>query len=576
MNEQVAMLKNIVSEMVKEARNTDISKKSKAKLKEDINNLKASELPKQLVKDLIKAHKIRKQLINEMLKSDEANFIKTVVKESEQVKKVTQKIDTISDAIPGKIKIEYINYKHWCMNWFYMMRMGATAPVPVISGLLKYPWIFDLLKFNGMTTAYVHDRTGANVEMVQDTLSYMVKECCRKIQYFLENPGKIIYNQNMVPAEVLIAMGFETFVPEFQSCILPKLDQNCGFKYFDATEHAGLAGDTCSMPRYTAGVALLDELPPAQCILASNLPCDGGLAAYEVIQAKLGGIPTYRLNIPYNFRDDKSQRVVAEDLKNLVKFLEENTENKMDWDKLKEVCENYNGMAEAAMGLWELAKLPNTPVCNDALQATHAWNFNFTSGALEATEFQRKILKKATKALNKGIPAFENMRYRTIVWAPPPPMYAHWWNWLERCWGIGSVMDMETNGAIEYIDTSNVDTMLRGLARRYMWGTMAKHTRGPGKNYVEDVYQASIDYKADFVILPAHVGCKNAMSMETMLRDELRKIDVPLCVFKYELLDNRLASRQQIRDQISKFMTEIMHAEPLDSNLLVIDDGDAW
>ena len=574
--QEINSLANVIKSMVKEARESDSIKKAQSNISNDINEFKNSKIPQKLLKDLINWNVFIIQAGKEVINSEEVKFIVTSFKESDKGKKVIENVDTIEDMIPEKVRIECLNYRHWCMNWFYMIRMGVTAPLPVITGLLQYPWIFDLLKFNRMATAYVEGRYGANVEMIQDTLSYMVRDCCKRIQYFLVHPGEIAYNQNMVPSEILMAMEVHTFVPEFQSCILPKLDQNSGIKYFDASEHKGLAGDTCSMPRYTAGVALEDELPSAQCILTSNLPCDGGLASYETIQAKLGNIPTYHLNVPYNFRDDESQHAFAEDLKNLIKFLEENTGHKMDWDKLREVCNNYNRMVEAELEMWELAKLPNTPISNDALQCTHAWNFNFTSGEKEAAEFQKKILKKATKAYKKGKTSFEKMRYRTIVWAPPPPMYAHWWNWLERCWGIATVMDMETNGAMEYIDTSTPETMLKGLSRRYMWGTMAKHTRGPSKNYLEDVIQASKDFNVDFVILPAHVGCKNSMSMESMLREGLRKINVPLCVFKYELLDNRVASRQQIRDQISKFMTEVMHAEPLDPSLLVIDDGDKW
>ncbi|MFT5875509.1 MAG: hypothetical protein ACI8WT_004502 [Clostridium sp.] len=455
-----------------------------------------------------------------------------------------------------------------------MGKMGAVAPAPIIKGIIKYPWIFDLMKVNSMVNMYVEGRSGGNVEQVNKTITYITKYMCEMLTYTLSNPDKVVITQNMVPSEIFQAMGLHTMTPELPATILPKCDQFAGARYLDATENSGLPQDTCGLPRFTAGVALLNEIPQGKCIVASNLPCDGGYASYEMVQQSMGNIPIYRLNVPYDFRNSESTDTFVEDLKGMIKFLEENTDGKMDWNKLRKICGNYNEMVECELERWEMAKLDNPPITNDALWYPHYWDFNITSGSDECIKHHKKLLELTRRDYKKGRPSFPNMKYRTVIWNPPPSGYGHLWNWLERCWGIGSVMDLETYGEMEFIDTATNDTMLAGLGRRYMWATMSKHTRGPAKNMIGDMVRVINEDKPDFVLYPAHVGCKNSMSLESTMREKCKEMNVPFCVFRYELLDNRVTSRQSVREQISKFMTEVMHAEPLDPMLLKIDDSD--
>jgi benzoyl-CoA reductase subunit B len=506
---------------------------------------------------------------------DTTKMVITVAKNTKVSEKLLGRLETLEDSVPEKARIEFINYKHWCLNWFYTGKMGVTTPLPtIVKGAIKYTWIFDLTKANSMANRYVEGRSGANVEQVQKQLTFIVKSICDMVQYALINPDKVVLTENMVPGEILHAMGLHNIQPELPGSILPKCDQFTGIRYLDAAENNGLPSDTCGLPRFTTGVALLNEVPQGKCILASNLPCDGGYASYETIQQSVGGVPIYRLNVPYDFRNDESIHIFVDDLKGMIKFLEENTDGKMDWDKLRKICNNYNEIVECELERWELAKLDNPPLTNDAIWFPHYWNFNVASGSDECTNHYKKLLRLAQKAYKKGIPSFPNMKYRTVMWNPAPSGYGHMWNWLERCWGIGTVMDLETYGAIQPIDTSTPDTMLEGLGKRYMWATMSKHTRGPAKNMIEDLMIVIEDYKPDFVIYPAHVGCKNSMALESTMREKCKELDIPFCIFRYELLDNRVNSRQSIRDQVSKFMTEVMHAEPLDSSLLSIDDND--
>ena len=577
---KLKMLINVGKSMLDEAKKSEASKRAGIDIKADLKKVINAEMPKKLVKDIVLSHKAKIDSLKEMLNSDEAAFIKMAATGSEPGKKVamaTEKVangvEILEDLIPEKIRIEYINYKHWCLNNYYMAKMGLSAPIPFISGMLRYTWIFDLAKANSMTTNYVQGRSGANLKQVQKHMTFMIKEMCDMLIYALQYPDEVVLKQNLVPPEIVRAMGLQCMLPELPALVLPRADQFSGVQYLDQAEAKGIGVDTCGLPRFTAGVALMDEVPLGKCIISSNLPCDGGLASYEAVQQSVGNVPIYRLSVPYDFRNDDSIDMFVEDLKGMIEFLEENTGHTMDWENLRHSCENYNNMVECELERWELAKTDNPPQTNDALWFAHYWNFIMTTGSDSTTKHHKELMELSKKAFKKGQPSFPNMKYRAIVWNPPPYGYGHMWNWLERCWGVGSVMDLETYGDMEYINTTSPESMLRGLGKRYMWATMAKHTRGAAENMLGDLQRAIEEFKPDFIIYPAHMGCKNSMSLESTMKEQCKKMGVPFCIFRYELLDSRVTSRHDIREQFNKFMTETMNAKPLDARLLQIDDS---
>ena len=158
------------------------------------------------------------------------------------------------------------------------------------------------------------------------------------------------------------------------------------------------------------------------------------------------------------------------------------------------------------------------------------------------------------------------------MWNPAPSGWGQWYHWLEQCWGISIIMDLETIGEMRHIDTSSHDAMLEGIAKRQLMQTMAKHTKGPASNYLSDLVVAIDGWRPDFVFCPMPIGCKNVMSMEAAVKDICKEKNLPLCTMRMELQDNRFISRQQMRDQVNKFMIDIMRAEPSNPDLLELDD----
>ncbi len=94
---------------------------------------------------------------------------------------------------------------------------------------------------------------------------------------------------------------------------------------------------------------------------------------------------------------------------------------------------------------------------------------------------------------------------------------------------------------------------------------MARHTRGPAKNYLDDIFHIHKHFDIDMVWVAGHIGCKNTQALNGMLRELCRKESIPLLIINYDLSDPRIVSREGIMDQIDHFMENTMKAKKMAS-----------
>ncbi len=481
----------------------------------------------------------------------------------------------MTNMIPPALRDEWIKYKYYWLNQSYSSKMASAIPKQTMVTLLTQPWMFDMLKSNGQHRRVTEGRSGGLLEASALAYSKTSKAITQMLTNTLKYPERTVLVENMVPPEIVWAMGLNTFIVELIARLLALMDQHGVHRYMDIAENAGLPPDSCGLNRCTFGTIVADALPKGIAMISSNLPCGGGMTSYAKLE-QLSGLPTYRLDIPYNFKEDEAMDVFVEDMMGMIAFLEEHTSGHMDWNKLRQICENYNRAVEFEAETFDLLSHDPAPLCGDCIWQSHYVYQNAYPGTQDAIDMFRRINEIARENVKANRPAFDEMRYRALLWNPPVNCYPSIWNWIERAWGVGIIMDEETYGYMELIDTSSNEAMLKSLGRKQMWAPMARHTRGPMENFFSDLWKAVELFKADMVIFPAHVGCKSTLGIIGQIRDECRKRGINLCVFDYELMDSRVVTRQGIRDQINDYMKNIMKAQPLRPDLLVFDDSNDW
>ena len=376
--------------------------------------------------------------------------------------------------------------------------------------------------------------------------------------------GEMILAEDMIPPEIFRAMGLRPWTAELLGMLLPMLEPGGVERYIDVSENEGMPPDICSLPKSTMGIALKGEMPPVRAAVASNLPCDGGMASYNLIEREMK-VPMYRLDIPYNFYDRRAEDYFIGEIRDMIAWLEEQTGRRMDWERLRSICDERNRMAELELELWETVRARPAPMSAESIYLSHLWNFNLFPGTRESTRLYERLLDMAHSNLTAGRPAVPGERYRAALWNPPLIHFIDLFNWAESAYGVSLIMDSMSYNRQSLIDTGTDDSTLRGLANIIMQGPMARHTRGPAENYLEDIFHIYRHFDLDMIWVAGHIGCKNTAALNGMLREKCRAAGVPLLIIEYDLTDPRIVPRDAIIRQVESFMENVMKAVRLDA-----------
>ncbi|HPV41140.1 MAG TPA: 2-hydroxyacyl-CoA dehydratase family protein [Spirochaetota bacterium] len=454
---------------------------------------------------------------------------------------------------------DYLKHAKYFIHILFSFTMLAArrGPISLLRDMRRYPWLFILLRAPLLMGRLAAGRTGLYREANELLISFIVKQMIDVLVRTLKRDDTFILHQEMVPPEISTAMGLSVWPAELLSILLPLLDSHAAEAYIDRSENEGIPPDICSHVKMTLGIVLSGEMPPASVIVSSNLPCDGNMTGYEITRRK-NNAKIFRLDIPFNFYNNRAVEYFAGELKRMIAWLEENTPGRMDWERLRQICEERNRMAEKEIELWEMISARPAPMAAEPVYLGHLWAFNADPGNPAATRFFHRIADMTRRNLESGVRAVPNERFRAVLWNPPLLHFSELFRWAEEAYGITLVIDSMTYNSQPLIDTSTPDTMLRDLGKIIMQGPMARHTRGPAENYIDDIFRIYHRFNLDMVWVAGHIGCKNTMALNQMLREACREKGVPLLIIEYDLSDQRICSHEGIIRQIDHFMQNVM------------------
>jgi len=458
--------------------------------------------------------------------------------------------------------------KYWALTWCAIIRFIAVqalfklGPWGLIRALIRNPWIFTLLRVNGLMHRLVRGRSGVFHESICLTVHTVATGVIDQLRNMLFDPERMVINEDLVPNDIVRAMGLNCYLLEAMGIVLPILTSEGTLKYIDEAENAGMNPDACSLPKATVGMVIKGHMPKGVAMVSSNLPCDAGAASYAFIQ-RAYNIPTYRLAAPYHFYNERAEQLFSKDLMALIAWLEQHTPGRMDWDRFRDICKNRNYMLEMETELWDMIRARPAPLAAEAVWLSHLWHFNITPGHPDSVRHYEKLLELARRNFTNKQPATPNERYRAVLWNPPFLHFVDIFNWAERTYGVTLINDSMTYNHHAPIDTTSPETMLRDYGRTVMQGPMVRHTRGPAGNYLDDIFRMVKQFDLDMVWVANHVGCKGGQAMNGILREKCRDKGIPRLILDYALSDPRIVSHDNMVRQVEHFMDNVMKAPRL-------------
>ncbi len=478
----------------------------------------------------------------------------------------------------------------WLKTWGVMAGMVMQDPVSIAEGLFEYRWLSSYLALPAFADRNNLGLRGPHVTIANELFLPMFRYGADTIATLLKADERLGNNQKireklllfdeMTMSQMMAGFpGLEgipyQLMPVF---MVSEIDQLVCIPYIDAVESFGLPSDTCPVPTSECGAAIMDALPHCGLgFISTSTPCDGSdmASSYQDRRFKL---PTYPLTLPVRYDDEDTVDCGAEDMKRCIKWVEELTGETWDWEHYFKVIRRFNEQTNYEMNKWDVNKTPYPQVIGSAYELFRKWSYEMDGGLNPRTSKTfKRVDKMMMKAYEKKMnPYRAPIRHRAIVWSCPAHYYANFSNWLQNCWGIGVLVEMESLNFTKMLNTDDKEEAIRDLARLYERMVMRKHTNGGHVHVLEELWKQVEEFNVEIVIMYQHVCCKTMSGLQGLFDEQAREKGIHLIWVEHDLMDPRTVSRRDMRSKVNNYMVNVFQEEPLDPSLVEFEDDVTW
>ncbi len=485
------------------------------------------------------------------------------------------------------IKDTAYDFYEWARMWGMLLMTFSKDLIPALNSALYYRWMISYFCCHGFMDKNIMGLRGSNLRMshllIYDVFRYVAENLVLSAKCDKKNGNCEALNQRTVLFDEMTMGQIMAGFPDLYGFphqllgvfLVSEIDQLTCVPYIDAVESYGLPSDTCPVPSSECGALVTDSLPHmGSCFLSSSMPCDGSTMASSYYSRRFPDTPVFHLCFPVRYMDEETVQMGAEDIKACIKFIEEKTGAKWNWDAYFTQIKRFNMETDYELQKWEVNKSAYPQLLGPCYELFRKWNYEMDGGAdprvIKTFEKVNKLMMKAYE--NKEEPWPGKMKYRAIVWSCPAHYYANFSNWLANCWGVNVLVEMESLNFTKHLETEDKEEAMRDLARLYERMVMRRHTNGGYQNVVDELWRQCEDWNAKLIIMYQNVACKNMATVQGILDDQGRERGYDLIWVEHDLMDPRTVSRRTMRDKVSEYMRTVMRAEPVDPSLVEFDD----
>jgi len=484
-------------------------------------------------------------------------------------------------------------------RWLKIMGIlaGFVMKPRNVKAMFRYRWMANYLAVPMMVDRHTQGLRKEYLRICHTEQDLIIEDVAKLLDSLFRGDRNIGNDKKFSDKVVLVdenemttfMMGFPTLkglsreTPAVYVSVL--LNQYAACHYIDVAQEFGLPGDVCPMPEAEAGVSIDDDFPVlGKCAVQCNTTCDGSLMGNGVISKRLeleDGVPCFQLAAPLRHREDDVQEYAAQEIRNCIKFIEDNTGEKWDWDYYFECAKRVNESTRHRLDWLEMNKTDYPQVFGSNLALYTETNYMAICGKVPAfVEADRKITALAEKAYKEKRMATKEYRHRAIVWGVQSHYYFDFLIWLQNCWGIIPLTDMLSMVSTRVLAEENTEEGREQAMYDMAWLNenmiMRNRTHGGYKVLLDELWEFVEEFNADMVILWEHMSCKALDGMHGQFEEKAREKGIKLMWVSHDLFDPRVISRQGVRDQVNRYMRSVMREEPLDPSLEVLTDENSW
>jgi benzoyl-CoA reductase/2-hydroxyglutaryl-CoA dehydratase subunit BcrC/BadD/HgdB len=352
------------------------------------------------------------------------------------------------------------------------------------------------------------------------------------------------------PLEILEAMDVRGVFNEFWGVVSDIVNLDSVPEALSVSASTGTPTEVCSFFRNMDGLMHAGKWPRSDFFLYATSCCDN-VKSFHTLGRRYG-IPSFGLERSYFPYTTHAMEHWKNEYKRLIAFLEEQTGQKMDYDRLKEVVARSYRLTELHLEIDKLVSHVPCPLSPECFSGTLV-AIRLLPGTQKGIDFLTDLRDELQERVNNGIGAIENERFR-VMWTSFTPFFdPTLMTFLQQKYGAVSVADMLSHWRGDAQWMLDPDDPLGNLAYRTVVAPgNCQYSSGVdvGANLSDKAYR----FKVDAAIFNNNFGCKTGAGYGPIIKDELmRRVKVPTLTLDCDVLDHTFISRAEIESQMDSF-----------------------
>jgi benzoyl-CoA reductase/2-hydroxyglutaryl-CoA dehydratase subunit BcrC/BadD/HgdB len=264
------------------------------------------------------------------------------------------------------------------------------------------------------------------------------------------------------------------------------------------------------------------QVQPDMMLSSGQILCDPRAKWYQASQQYIPNVPIYNMDMPYPLFNPKQDhrkvwgyyhKYIIQEMRGLITFLEEQTGNKMDYDRLEELVDLTDRTWNLIHETYELRKAHPSPMgTGDAMNTMVPMTFMMATQ--EAYDFYADLNKELKEKIANKEGIIENERFRLLWGGGLPAWYAlQDFNYFNS---KGAVFPVETTyrmvAPLDEMDIPKTNDPVEHMAWRWLgfwtfWYDKARQRPGSEPD-VERLISYIEDYDIDGVVMHEAFSCR--------------------------------------------------------------------
>jgi len=375
----------------------------------------------------------------------------------------------------------------------------------------------------------------------------MLSDYFTRLQNAKEEGNFIAAHTVFFPTEILYAMDIVPMHTETTTWMISLFTGDCADLLSAGTE-LGLASEICTPHRGLAGAFASRALPRPDVMLWSNMICDNTAKSGELLM-EINNCPGFFIDHPFQHSEEEKKYLVGE-LSSLIRFLEEQSGHKMDWDRLSEIVALMDKQIELFREICELRKAVPSPFHTQGFLELLTIDYLFP-GQPVAIEYLETLRQELADKVKAGQGAVANERFRLMSFFIPPMYLIGFMERISQEFGAVSV----TEPFFTYWGEGSLDPgkPLESVAQKSYMLPEARMYGPLDDRAINSIVECAEEYKVDGAIYYADVGCRHTCAAVKLFKDILNKIDIPVLTLDCDVVDPTITSEEEMRDKLERF-----------------------